>query len=240
MKIHLRAGLLAAAFLSVTTVHAEAQQISQQRYETTVLPELNKENTVEVGSPMLLAMTGIMTSRPVVTLKANVSGKGNSPGTGLTLKAGPLSVEKETPKGTYYRSAAESVALTTLGMKQPDIPCGVFIPADANKPATLWWGGTFGMTDMPALGKIDVEKSVVTDVGPDAAHRELVYSGLSKGSINLLYREYSADMVRPAFTQELQYDLSAGDEIGFKGARFKILKATNVDVRYVVTKSLSQ
>jgi hypothetical protein len=240
MKTHLRAGLLAAAFLSATTVHAEAQQISQQRYETTVLPELNKENTVEVGSPMLLAMTGVITSRPVVTLKADVSGKANSPGTGLALKAGPLSVEKETPKGIYYRSDADKVALTTLGLKQTDIPCGVFVPADPTKPATLWWGGGFGMTEMTPSGKIEVEKSVATDFGPDAARRELVYSGLSKGSINLLYREYSAGMVRPAFTQDLQYDLSAGDEIGFKGARFKILKATNVDVRYVVVKPLSQ
>jgi hypothetical protein len=36
----------------------------------------------------------------------------------------------------------------------------------------------------------------------------------------------------------LTYDLAAGDEIGFRGARIKVLKATNVSITYVVTKPL--
>jgi len=66
----------------------------------------------------------------------------------------------------------------------------------------------------------------------------LVYGGVSKGTIAISYREFSDKTARPAFTQELKYDLSEGDVIGFRGARFKIIKAGNVSLRYVVLKPL--
>ena len=48
------------------------------------------------------------------------------------------------------------------------------------------------------------------------------------------------DLARPAFSQELRYDLKDGDEIGYKGARFKVIKANNVSIKYKVTKHLQQ
>ena len=45
-------------------------------------------------------------------------------------------------------------------------------------------------------------------------------------------------MARPAFTQELKYDLGEGKVIGFKGARFEVLSATNVGIRYKVLRHL--
>ena len=50
---------------------------------------------------------------------------------------------------------------------------------------------------------------------------------------------FSDDMARPAFTQDLTYDLADGDEIGFRGARIKVLKATNTAITYVVLKPLA-
>ncbi|NGZ88145.1 hypothetical protein [Duganella aceris] len=70
--------------------------------------------------------------------------------------------------------------------------------------------------------------------------KELVYSGISQGTISILYREYMGDLLRPAFSQELRYDLKDGDEIGYKGARFKVIKANNVSIKYKVTKHLQQ
>ena len=45
-------------------------------------------------------------------------------------------------------------------------------------------------------------------------------------------------MARPAFTEDLKYDLSQGDVIGYKGARFKIITANNLSIRYMVLKPL--
>ena len=45
-------------------------------------------------------------------------------------------------------------------------------------------------------------------------------------------------MARPAFSQELKYDISQGKEIGYKSARFEIIKATNTELTYKVLKPL--
>jgi hypothetical protein len=81
-----------------------------------------------------------------------------------------------------------------------------------------------------------IEEAVI-GYGPDSIKRELVFQGLSNGQAQVLYREYTAsDMVRPAFTQSVSYDLSETKTIGFKGARIKVIKATGVDIEYVVEK----
>jgi hypothetical protein len=68
--------------------------------------------------------------------------------------------------------------------------------------------------------------------------RELVYSGVSQNTISILYREFKHDIARPAFSQELKYDLAQGNEIGFRGARFLVLKAGNTSIRYKVLRAL--
>jgi len=61
---------------------------------------------------------------------------------------------------------------------------------------------------------------------------------VAKGVVTILYREFLGNLARPAFSQELHFDLSEGNEIGYKGARFKILKANNLGITYLVTKGL--
>ena len=42
--------------------------------------------------------------------------------------------------------------------------------------------------------------------------------------------------MQDAFTQEIQYDLDEGSEIGFKGARLTVLNTTNRSITYEVSK----
>ena len=60
--------------------------------------------------------------------------------------------------------------------------------------------------------------------------------------ISVSYREYQNNMVWPAFTQEVKYelDISGKAMIGFKGARTEVLKATNIEVQYRVIKGFSK
>lgn len=63
---------------------------------------------------------------------------------------------------------------------------------------------------------------------------ELVYSGATKESLNLLYREYTPeDMARPAFTQNLTYDRGSSS-IRFRELQIRIVGADNEGLRYVV------
>lgn len=69
---------------------------------------------------------------------------------------------------------------------------------------------------------------------------ELVYQGVAAGVLRLLYREYSENLARPAFQQELTYTMEAegATEVGFRGLRLEVLEADNSAIRYRVVTGL--
>lgn len=62
--------------------------------------------------------------------------------------------------------------------------------------------------------------------------QKLIYTGKSGNSVFISYREFKDDFARPAFTQDVTFDLREGNVVGFQGARFEILKATNTQITY--------
>ena len=79
----------------------------------------------------------------------------------------------------------------------------------------------------------------VTDTvseSPDDFYVEVLYQGMSKGEVKISYREFSHGIARPAFTQDVSYELASDGTgvIGFKGLRIKVLKATGHDLQYVL------
>jgi hypothetical protein len=65
---------------------------------------------------------------------------------------------------------------------------------------------------------------------------ELVYNGRSRETIKLLYREYLDNMARPAFSQELLYDLSESKKIGFKDMLIDVIEAKNTGITFKIVK----
>lgn len=65
---------------------------------------------------------------------------------------------------------------------------------------------------------------------------ELIYNGREGNVVKFIYREYAStnqgSMIRDSFTQNISYDLSEGNIIGFKGARIEILDAANSELKY--------
>ena len=68
-----------------------------------------------------------------------------------------------------------------------------------------------------------------------------LYQGKSANKIKISFREFKDDMARPAFTQDIEYQLSPNGTttIGFKGLRINVIKATNVDITYSVVKDFN-
>ena len=89
------------------------------------------------------------------------------------------------------------------------------------KPLEVHQVGVFQVADM-------------TSISATGFKRELLYNGKTKDNIRILYREFSGDLARPAFSQELMYDLSESRVIGFKDIRIKIIEATNTNIKYEV------
>ena len=82
--------------------------------------------------------------------------------------------------------------------------------------------------------EINFKKTTV--YAPGSMKKEILYNGKSKDTIKITYREYVNDMARPAFYQDLNYDLVESKVIGFKGTQIEIIDATNSEIKYKVIK----
>lgn len=62
----------------------------------------------------------------------------------------------------------------------------------------------------------------------------LLYSGRVGDKVNISYREFSGNYARPAFSNDVEYDLSSSTEIAYRGARIEVIEATNSSITYRV------
>jgi hypothetical protein len=69
-------------------------------------------------------------------------------------------------------------------------------------------------------------------LGDKSTTTELLYGGVANDIIKVSYREYSNKIARPAFYQELQYDLKQSKTILYKNTKIQILSATNEALTY--------
>jgi hypothetical protein len=78
----------------------------------------------------------------------------------------------------------------------------------------------------------DTSEKVVASAG--FTNFEIIYSGATKDSINLMYREYTPeDMARPAFTQNLTYD-RANQTLRFRDIQMRVTSVDNEKIVYIV------
>jgi hypothetical protein len=79
--------------------------------------------------------------------------------------------------------------------------------------------------------------------------KQFIYSGKAGSIVRFSYREFAGrrtpntvadpDMfARPAFTQDVQYDLSESDEIVFQNMRLKVLNATTSEITVEILREL--
>lgn len=77
-------------------------------------------------------------------------------------------------------------------------------------------------------------------IAANAFQQTLIYSGRVGDKVNVGYREFSGNMARPAFNNDVEYDMSESKIIGYSGARLEILEATNEFVRYKVLSNFNR
>lgn len=69
----------------------------------------------------------------------------------------------------------------------------------------------------------------------DASFQQtLIYNGRVGNRINIGYREFSNSLARPAFNNNVEYDLSSSKTIGYKGASIEVINADNSSITYRV------
>ncbi|MCO7223766.1 hypothetical protein [Pleionea sp. CnH1-48] len=81
------------------------------------------------------------------------------------------------------------------------------------------------------------KKPIVWD---DSFQRTLIYSGKVGNKLNISYREFYGSAARPAFNNNVEYDIGESSMIGYKGARLKIVEATNEYIKYQVISNFNE
>jgi hypothetical protein len=68
----------------------------------------------------------------------------------------------------------------------------------------------------------------------DCYKKEFVYNGKSGNTLKFIYREYINNMARPAFLQDINYDLADGNIVGIKGLRIEVILTNNTSIKYKI------
>lgn len=203
------------------------------------VPPIGEERSVEIGDTLMEKAK--IYEYDGIFLKDKVSRGDGFLTVKIVIPPGELAGKKQDKKYRYYYSD-ESVIDQTLGMVSYGNG-GLCIPHDKTKNIYCFYD--FGSGDGSSVrrlwafkpGQLEIEPTTVTDVKSPYYKQELIYNGRSEDNLRFLYREYTGDHLRAPFSQEIQYDLSQTDIIGFKGARVQIIEATNFNLKYKVLKS---
>lgn len=76
--------------------------------------------------------------------------------------------------------------------------------------------------------------TILANKQSNSFQQSLIYNGKIQNKITLGYREFSGEIARAAFSNEVSYDLSDSSTLGYKGARIEVIKATNTEITYKV------
>jgi hypothetical protein len=203
-------------------------------------PPTGQETTVHVGETMISAM--VVPVMPAVTLAAPFRQVGvyrRDLRMALDVPPGAMQLDGTDGAGGRFYAAAVGVRLAyeDKGSFEGDgetMRGGVFVAGNGAKSIYWFWPGTATASTIPAP-TLEVGEATVELPARDARfQKQLIYSGLSQTTVGVLYREMADSMARPAFNQDLRYELSKGQTIGYQRARFEVLDASNTSIRYRV------
>jgi len=184
--------------------------------------ELNKEYTKEVGANMITKINGKIYD--AIKISSDV---GSSLNYNKEIKKDDIFVKRSTIEGY-------SLYFNRDGNKT----YGIALPDDGTQPKTFL--NTGGIKIYTRKNEIKFTKITYPDAESSYFRQEFMYNGKSGNTVKFTYREYADDLARPAFTQDLQYDLNDSNIIGFKGLRVDVIKAGNVEITYKILKKFEQ
>lgn len=191
-------------------------------------PPLNTVNTAFVGDKML--EQGMMVDREVLQAPTDTK-----VGFSYSMTAGFYQKTGENEKGSYYQPVNK---ISGGGVVQKN----VF--ADPFKDVMLGADGRLCIVTV-FNAKICTDehktKQTTTSIASDNSFQQtLLYSGKVGNKINVGYREFSSNLARPAFNNDVEYDLNQSKQIGYKGALLEVMDANNQSITYKVLRNFNK
>lgn len=216
-----RALLIAAIILSAVPATAAERKVGQK-------PEPGVETTVTVGTPLLEKFNMVTVTVPRLRddLKVPLGIQGQ-----IVVPSGAqFRVVRDKPlkactvaEDTYVDHIVGPRGAACLQDVDSD---GAFDKASAESvmftTKKIQPPAPYDLVDTPAAA------------GSDYFRQNLVYLGAAQGVLRLSYREFSHDMARPAFTEELSFPLEATypQIIAWRDTRITLLGISNAGLQY--------
>ena len=199
-------------------------------------PELKETVTISPGESLIYSY--IKTTYDAIKLKESIRvvGKYNGFKNQYILNQGVLRSAYRGWNGTYYsRNNAVRQIVSASGTN--DLHAGgLFIPDNGSNPSLFF--ESVRMVKEPINRAVDYEKVKDVSLKEKSFKQEIIFQGITGDEIKLSYREFKNNMSRPAFTQDLTFDILKDKKVGFRGAIFEIIKASNTELKYKVLSHL--
>ncbi|MDA9035073.1 hypothetical protein N9H74_06185 [Hyphomicrobiales bacterium] len=107
------------------------------------------------------------------------------------------------------------------------------ILAAGRKPQCIRTDAIWGKNLIENDYLIDMSMNTIEE-NDNGISQQFIYNGRIGNEIKFIYREFSYNLNRGSFQQEVQYDLNQSNIIGFKELKIEIIEATNQSVTYKV------
>jgi len=194
------------------------------------LPTIGEERSSELGET--LVKKGKIYTYEGINLENTVSAGDGFFLMKYTLRPGPMKATMFDDERIYYTTDKFEAYDAMLGMQLRN--GGISISKADMKDIRLHSNGMLVFTPNPEPVFSNMQ---ITAVERPNFSQELIYNGRTGDTLKFLYREFSTDILRMPFSQDVQYDMKEGSTIGFKGVRLEVLEATNIKLRYRVLAS---
>ena len=195
---------------------------------TTFEPALNEISNVEIGITLVLKEKGLKIDALEITKEFKIK----LDNIFETIEVGKIFIiDYNTKNYDLYSNSSDStfgIAISRRG-ENPMI----YTSNDIDGIYTTGFSES-GINFIKPKEKIEYIQKKTPIKEKEYFKQEFIYNGRVGNALKFIYREYVNDYVRPAFTQDLQYDLSDSKIIGFRGLRIEIINATNTKIKYKV------
>lgn len=195
------------------------------RTKSVSYPELNQITTANVGDQMVAQGTLYNQDALVVSSVEKIRG--------YTINPGIYNKSGDNENGSFFSSISTSSMPTTNNLLYD--PAKLLLVSKSNQLCVVSVSNSKYCEDT-ANFKI---KEVTTE-NKNSFQQTLIYNGKIGNKINIGYREFSGDFARPAFTNNVEYDLSESKQIGYKGALIDVINASNQSITYKVIKNFNK
>lgn len=188
-------------------------------------PPIGSINTASVGDQMLVQ--GIMEEMDALIIHSTKKVSA------YTIPAGKYALSGQNESGKYFRLLGLNGEFPITRVLA-DPPKDLMVSSDNKLCVVTVFNAKLCGDDQG----FDIQN--ITSTQKDSFQQTLIYSGKVGNKINIGYREFSSNLARPAFNNDVEYDLSESKEIGYKGALLQIIDANNQSIKYKVLKNFNK